>query len=391
MIPFEESRSIIRSEHRCLPEETIPLNEALGRCLAQDVYSESDSPRFNNTAVDGYAFRFSSERNEYKVVAEVPAGGRYEAKLNDDECVRIFTGAAIPWEADTAVMQEFTNRSGDLMHHSDEGLKKGSNVRMRGEELIKGELLLSKGSRLNAQSIGLLASCGVEEVSVVRKPTVYVIVTGSEFTTPAINEPGKIYNSNGPMLRAALMSLGIEAQFLQVEDDVSSLRSTMDAAIRESDMVITTGGVSVGDHDHVCEIAEEVGVQTVFHKVAQKPGKPMYFGKTDKAFLFGLPGNPRSVMMGFWIHVLPMLNAMSGMVERELPTAEIPLGEDLVLKGNRTEMLAITLKDGKALISRKQNSHMLSTLVDADGIGIVPSEQRQLEKGQTIKVHLFKS
>jgi molybdopterin molybdotransferase len=154
-------------------------------------------------------------------------------------------------------------------------------------------------------------------------------------------------------------------------------------------MFITTGGVSVGDYDHIRPVAEALGVHTIFHKVAQKPGKPMYFGKKDDTLFFGLPGNPRSVMMGFWVHVLPMLHAMSGKQSQGLREGELPLGQDLRLKGDRTEMLAVKILDGMVHVARKQNSHMLSTLVDADGIGLVPAVQRELAVGDAIKVLSF--
>lgn len=389
MIAFEEARRLITHDQHHLSPITVDLDAAAGMILSEDVASNSDQPRFDNTAIDGYAFRFQEGRNSYRVVGEVAAGDSFDKELAEDECVRIFTGAMIPSSADTCVMQEHVQRNGERIQHSDTGLRQGGNVRYKGEELKEGDRILTKGSLLNAASIGLLSACGVSKVSVYPRPRVHVIITGSEFTTLGDQAAGKIFNSNGPMLKAALEQEGLHVDLQQVDDNIAALTEAFKQAIDTSDMVITTGGVSVGDYDHVREVAEAVGVETKVHRVAQKPGKPMYYGTLEKKRFFGLPGNPRSVMIGFWIHVLPMLNAMRGSMHPELRTSMLPLGEELKLKGQRTEMLAVTIKEGKAYVARKQNSHMLSTLVEADGIAIIPPEHRVCQAGLMVRVYLL--
>ncbi len=386
MISFQQACELILSETKALPEESVVVKDALGRVLTQNVYSASDQPRFDNAAVDGYAFRFEQGQRTYRLVGDVAAGGQFKEGLQRGDCVRIFTGAQMPVGADTCVMQEYAERTGRHMSHQDEGLKKGANVRLQGEELNAGALLMKKGTKVNAQAIGLLSASGLEELHVVRTPRVHVIITGSEFTTPAENEEGKIYNSNGPMLEAALHANGLACVLEQVDDDRSALQRAVEQAIKTADLVISTGGVSVGDHDHVRSVCESAGMRTVFHKVAQKPGKPMYFGTHRNAYFLGLPGNPRAVMIGFWMHVLPLLRAMQGESNPQVQVERLPLGEFFKVKGTRTELLAVRIEQGQVFIARKQNSHMLQTLLDADGIAVIPATQASFNVGDLVGV-----
>ena len=291
MISFEEARRAIREQAVQLRTIQIPLAGSLGHYTASAISSLSDSPRFTNSAVDGYAFHFEPGQRTYKLVGSVAAGEFFDRKLIRGECVRIFTGAMLPDGADTCVMQEYVEAGETTVTHSDASLKEGSNVRFRGEELSVGDALIPKGVFLNAQGIGLLAACGVDQVHVYAKPKVKVIVTGSEFIERTA-EKGRIFNSNGPMLSASFAQLGYEVHVAQVRDDKSTLKQIIAESLDTADLVVTTGGVSVGDHDHVVPICDEIGLEKVFHGVAQKPGKPMYFGKGQGKHLLGLPGNP---------------------------------------------------------------------------------------------------
>lgn len=387
MISFNEAQSLLRATAKPLPEERRPVDEAFGLVLAQDVHAKQPHPRFHNSAVDGYAVAFNPALNEYKVVGEVAAGDAGIPHVAPGACVRIFTGAAMPAGTDTSVMQERVERIGNSIRITDSALRLGANVRLQGEEVKDGDLLLEKGTFLNAAAIGTLISCGADCVSVYPKPRVSILITGNEFTIASNPEAGKIFNSNGPMLQAAIGHSAQVVHVAQIVDDPNALKAACKAALAISDVVITTGGVSVGDHDHVPSTWVALGVDVVFHKVAQKPGKPMFYGRSGHKHIFGLPGNPRAVLIGYWIHLLPLLGTMQGNDAFIKQSIECTLGMSVELKGTRTEMLAVHVKGGKVFVAVNQNSHMLASLVNADGIAIFPPHQRLLKAGESVTVY----
>lgn len=388
MISFKEAQRCMVMHARKTPVVTRAIDSVVGLFTVDDVLALTDSPRFNNSAVDGYAFAFEERQRTYKLVGELAAGSVFDRRLIRGECVRIFTGAKLPDGADTCVMQEYVENQGATISHSDSGLSKGKNVRLQGEELRAGTHLLNKGTRLESRNIGLLASCGITELKVHKRPEVSILVTGSEFVSGEEVE-GRIFNSNGPMLKAAFAQYGIEAEIRQVNDNPDQLKTAIAEAMDRSDLVVSTGGVSVGDYDYVVPICGQLGFEKVFHKVAQKPGKPMYFGVKGEKHFVGLPGNPRAVMIGFIMHILPLMSAMQGASEAHRAPAEYTLNHDLELRGSRTEIIAVQLEGAGVRVSRGQNSHMLASLSSAHGLMIVPAEQRKLLKGERVEVVLL--
>lgn len=387
MISVEEAKRLLlaHAPHGAAVERA--LGEANGHVLAQDVHAPHDHPLFDCSAVDGYAFAFGSNTAPYRIVGTVPAGSMLPFALRPGECARIFTGAALPAGADTAVMQELCGVDGDQLHLRDTRLQRGGNVRFRGEQLRAGTLALPRGSVLNAAAIGLLASLGVRRVDVVTRPHVALVITGDEFTQADPPEPGRIFNSNDVMLQALLAEHGIGSTVIRAADDPARLRAALEEAIHTGDVVVTTGGASVGDHDLVMPVLREMDAMVHFHTVAQKPGKPMLYATCNTRPVVGLPGNPRAVLVLMHAYVLPLLRAMQGAADVWPRSAQLPLAEDLHVKGDRAEFRAALVRDGRVVLPPDEGSHMLRSLVGADALAYLPADIRAFRAGDPVEVH----
>ena len=388
MIHVQEAKRRVMAAVRPMPAEQVALHLALGRTIAEDAVAPFDHPLFDCSAMDGYAFAHGPA--QWTVIGEVAAGEVFPRSLNAGECVRIFTGAMLPDGADTVVMQELVQRNGDVIGHDDINLEKGGNVRLKGEQLKAGDAALPKGTLLDAAAIGLLASVGVQAVQVARKPRVAVLVSGDEFTEGAVPRPGKIFGSNGVMLQAALRNEGVEADLLHVGDDREALAAALARASAAFDLVITTGGVSVGDHDLVRPALDALGATVVLHGVKQKPGKPMLFARLGPAPVFGLPGNPRAVLVLFLEYVAPFLRAMQGAAAPWMRSDVLPVGHAVAVKGERAEFRAAKVTDGTVELLRDEGSHMLRSLTGADAIAYIPAAVRTLRAGDPLEVHYLK-
>jgi molybdopterin molybdotransferase len=315
------------------------------------------------------------------------AGDAFPRPLKPGECVRIFTGAMLPEGADTVVMQELVQRDGDVITHTDAKLKKGGNVRLKGEQLRAGEVAIEAGTRLGPAAIGLLASVGVRKIPVARKPRVAVLVSGNEFAEGEVPLPGKIFGSNGVMLQTALRSVGIEAEPVVVRDDRAALLAAWRQLASGHDVILSTGGVSVGDHDLMPATLQELGATVHFHGVMQKPGKPMLFGHLDRCAVFGLPGNPRAVMVLFGEYVAPWLRAVQGAADPWPASDRLPLAHAVQIKGNRAEFRAARVLHGRVELLADEGSHMLHSLAEANAIAYFPADRRECAEGQLIDVH----
>lgn len=352
-----------------------------------DIIAPHDHPLFDMSAVDGYAFAYDTRVMEWAVVAEVAAGEVLHRALVSGECARIFTGAQVPNGADTVVMQEFVERTKERIRHMDTRLQHGGNVRKQGEQLRQGQIALSTGHRLNAAAIGLLASVGVTVIERISAPKVTVLITGNEFTDPHDPKPGMVFGSNDIVLEGMLTSVGSMPEVVTVRDDVHALEKAIGQALMHSDLVISTGGASVGDHDLIRPVLRSMGAVIHFHNVAQKPGRPMLFATLNGKPLFGLPGNPRAVMVLFWEYVLPFLRAMQGAKDPWLVTDHLPAARPLEVKGDRAEFRAAQVRGGKVTLLRDEGSHMLRSLIDADALAYIPAERRSWAEGDPIEVH----
>ena len=387
MIDVNEARRIILSSVRPMPFAPLALDLAQGHHLAADVLAREPHPRFDMSAVDGYAL--SGTGPEWAVTAAVAAGEVYPGPLAPGQCVRILTGAQVPAGADRVVMQERALVEAGRLRLDGPEPPAGANIRRTGEQFTAGELLLRQGERLEAPAIGLLASAGVEEVDASFKPWVAVVRTGDEFIEQGRDNTGRIYSSNEWMLFAALhkelCEVEEEGAYIARDDDQEIMNALRQAA--EADVVVTTGGVSVGDHDRVASVLRAMGAEIRFHGVAQKPGKPMLFALLNGKPVFGLPGNPRAVMVLYWEYVLPCLRAMQGDPAPVPRTDQLPLAAPLRVKGDRTEFRAAQLRGGRVHPLPDEGSHMLRSLTVADVLVVLPPGAVELAAGDMVEIH----
>ena len=387
MISVEEARLLIAAHQRTLSAQPTSLSEAVGGYLLEDVHSDHDHPLFDMSAVDGYAFAFSADTARFRVVGAVAAGEVHPAALAPGECVRIFTGAMVPRGADTVVMQERTTRDGEVMAYVDPALRQGSNVRKRGEQIRAGALVMHAGTRITPPVIGLLASIGKQHVLLARRPRIGVIITGSEFAEVGSLVPGKIFNSNDVMVAALLREEGAEVELRRTADEPVALERAMDELASGCDMVLTTGGASVGDHDLLAPTLQKLGAHIVFHGIAQKPGKPMLFAMHRAVPVFALPGNPRAVLICAWEYVIPYVRSMQGARHPFMYSERLPLSHAVDVKGNRAEFRAASVKNGRVRLLADEGSHMLRSFLEANAIAYLPEQQRRLEMNATVEVH----
>lgn len=406
MISVAEARGLIAERVLRLESVSVRLMEGLGRCLAEDVFSPIDMPGFAQSAMDGYAFSWLGyeENGRMEIVGEVAAGAAEAGpRPAPYQTVRIFTGAPVPEGFDTVLMQEKASVRDGMLEVLDPDLVCGRNVRLAGSEIAKGALAMSKGTLLTAAGIGFLASLGIEKVKVVREPRVTLIVTGDELQQPGLALGfGQVYESNSQLLQAAFLHLRFsQPKIVYAKDDLAGITESIRLAMLDSDMIVMTGGVSVGDYDFVVPAAEAAGTHSIFHKIKQKPGKPLFFGvkedvgakKTDlvtpkQTVVFGLPGNPASVLTCFYQYVLTALEALSGCpVSLKAKTATFTDG----YKKNPglTHFLKGIYSDGVVRLLGAQESYRLSSFSVANCLIEVPEESQEIAAGSTVLVHLF--
>jgi molybdopterin molybdotransferase len=400
MISYEEARRMVFEEARTLGSEEVALDDSFRRVLAADILSPRALPPFDNSAMDGYAVRSADTSGGLPAVlsiaGEQPAGTARAVTFARGECVKIMTGAPVPRGADAVVPREDVEESGATIVVS-RPIKPGENVRRRGEDIVEGETALTGGAFLNSPCIGFLAALGVAKVPVRIRPSVGVLTTGTEIRD--VSEPlgpGAIYDSNSHALRAQIASAGAVLSYLGTTgDDLDGTVAKLREAAGTSRVILTTGGVSMGDYDLVREAFERIGARRVFWKVAQKPGMPLAFyileGRDGPRYLFGLPGNPGAVMITFEEYVRPFLNLLSGRADYLAPEFEARLSREIRKKKGRLNFLRVRLsmKDGEwwAESTGEQGSAILRSMVPSDGLALVPAAVESLLAGSKVIVH----
>lgn len=411
MISYDEARSLVLSNVNALPKTRVRLEKLLGTVLGESVLATHDLPLFDNSAVDGYGVCLSDVRGANEaapavlpVAAEIRAGDEALESLPASSAFRILTGGMVPVGVDAVVMRENCIEEEGRVRILKEP-KSGENIRRRGEEFLRGLEILPEGVRVTPAVIGLLASLGQASFMVHKKPTVAIISTGSEIVKPGKPlTPGKIYDSNSFSLKAACDALGIDDYLpLSCREDLSETRKVIGLGLDFADLVITVGGLSVGNHDYVKQVYDELGVQTIFYKVAVKPGKPVFFGtakhrrKNKVQYVFGLPGNPVSAMVCFNQFVKPAIfklmgleNALYGQTVSHLRAI---LSRDLRKVKGRTELVrAVVSTSGGELYAHPttgQDSHMLGGLSLANGLIVFPQDEEHLKQGTLVNVELL--
>jgi molybdopterin molybdotransferase len=379
-------------------EEQLHIRSALGRVLAAPVISTLNVPPYTNSAMDGYALRGADlpagGSVRLKVIGRAMAGAPFEGRVGSGEAVRIMTGAAMPEDADTVLMQEHVDVDGDHIEIGS-GHKPGENVRKAGEDMAVGDTVLAPGKLLLPAELGVIASIGIAEVRVKRRLRVAFFSTGDELKS--LGEPlgpGQIYDSNRYTLHGMLSRLGVELLDLGViRDEREAIRRAFRVAATTADVVITSGGVSVGEADFVKLTLDELG-QVDFWKIAMKPGKPLAFGRLGNAVFFGLPGNPVSVMATFYQFAQPALQKMQGMTATPALTVKVPCAVALRKQPGRLEYQRGVLQhDGQGKLSvtstGRQGSHVLSSMSKSNCFIILPAECAGVAAGEPVEVQPF--
>ncbi|CUH48578.1 molybdopterin molybdotransferase MoeA [Ruegeria atlantica] len=386
MITVEEARALLFELVSPLPAETVALSDAAGRVLAQDIEATRDQPPFEASSMDGYALKATEVELHamFKVIGESAAGNRYTGRVGPGQAVRIFTGAPVPEGADFVVIQEDTERRGDLITISDlPGLK--TNIRPSGVDFKTGTKIPAP-RRLRAEDIALMAAMNVATVPVTRKPVVALISTGDELVMPGETPgPDQIIASNTFGLKALLEDAGAHVRILPVaRDTVSSLETAFGLA-EGADLVVTIGGASVGDYDLVSDVSTGLGMEQSFYKIRMRPGKPLMAGRLGQTAMVGLPGNPVSAMVCGYLFLLPMVRRMLGVeqVLPPLPTARLaePLGEN----GPREHYMRAMLDETGIRAYSDQDSSLLSVLAQANALLVRPPHDPARPAGDEVQ------
>jgi molybdopterin molybdotransferase len=384
MIQVEQALSIIAENSTRMPIQKIPVQKALGYILAETVYSPINMPPFRQSAMDGYAF-IHSIKHQYDVVSTSQAGDHSDKKLKENEAVRIFTGAFVPHNADTVVMQEnvLANKNSILIASMPERF---ANVRAKGEQIAKEEVVFEANTLITPAAIGFLACLGITEVEVYKKPKVAILITGNELVKPGKKLPkGKIYESNSVMLEAALQTIGIKkTKVYKVKDNLKSTKKALKGILSKYDIVLISGGISVGDYDFVKEALLKNGVDEHFYKINQRPGKPMFFGSKKETLVFALPGNPASSLTNFYIYVYPAIKNRMGFSETHLPKLIRKLNTDITNTTGKTLFLKALYSETHVTVLDGQSSAMLNTFAIANSLLIVPHDVKEYKKDELV-------
>lgn len=368
---------------------SVKLGASLNCVLSKNIVSPINMPPFQQSAMDGYALNLCNT-SVYTIIDEVKAGDGHNPILKNGEAIRIFTGAPVPETANAVVMQEKTiTKNGSLELQNI--VVKNDNIRPKGEQVKKGGIALKKGTKITPAAIGFLASLGITDVDVYKQPKISLIVTGNELTIPGQPlEYGKIFESNSMMLAAALKNIGCSNINIQyVNDDYSATKKLLDNSINSNDIVIITGGISVGDYDFVGKALNELKVNEIFYKVKQKPGKPLYFGKKENTAIFALPGNPAAALSCFYIYVYPALQKISGHAKIHLKGTIAKSLSTFDKKGNRAQFLKAIFSDNSVSILEGQSSAMLQTFALANALVYLPEEHNKIEVNDDVQVILL--
>ena len=390
LVSIDEAQQLILERTSRLPEESVPVEDAVGRVLTEAATASVDLPPFDSSAMDGFALRAEDTPGTLPVRFRIAAGSPAARGLEPGEAMGIATGGVVPAGADAVIPLEYVVDHDNAIEVP-EAVSPGASIRPAGGDLRQGEVVVGAGTRLGAPQVAALAAAGVAEVRVSRRPRAAVLATGSELRRPGEPlEPGQIYEANGVLIEAQLASAGAAVERLSsVADDEDAHRAALARGL-EADVFVTSGGVSVGPHDLVRRIEAELGVEEVFWGVSVKPGKPISFGVADgKRLVFGLPGNPVSVLVGFELFVRPAVLALQGVTD-PLPRFERGrLGGDIERNPARDELVRGRLVlDAEGVVVEPlpgRESHMIARAALADALVLVRRGEDRLERGDPVE------
>ncbi len=393
LLPVEEGKQLIREHTVALQAVSLPLEKCLSCVLAADVYAPQNIPAFRQSAMDGYAVNFNGwqQYRQLIIAGEMAAGAIQPLAITPQQATRIFTGAPLPNGADTVVMQEKVWVAGDILHIQDEQLQAGANVRDAGSEVQAGALAIAGGNVLTPAAIGFIAGAGIREVKIYPAPAISIIVTGNELQIPGLPlQYGQVYESNSFTLTAVLQQMHISnVTVYRVQDDMQLLQQTISTALQYTDMLLLTGGVSVGSYDYVADALQHCGVQKVFHRLQQKPGKPLFFGKRNNQVIFGLPGNPSSVLTCFYEYVYPCIRQMMQFPVAELHTLQVPLLHAYSKKTGLTHFLKGYYNGEGVTALHAQESYRMQSFATSNCLIHLPAAQQDFAQGQPVDIHML--
>ncbi len=389
LLPLAETFELYRQWVGPLPTHRLPVEHALGAVLAEDATARIALPRFTQSSVDGYAVRAGDGLAPRELIGTSAAGEPTDVLVGEGQAVRILTGGVVPQGADAIARQEIVQRTGTGIVLS-EAVRTGEAIRYEGEELAAGSVIAHAGQRVTAGLVAAFSMAGIDRIEAYRRPRVAVLITGDEVLR--VGEPlapGMVYDANGPLLRAWFVEQGYgEPVVAYVRDDEAALEEALSAALDSADLVVTSGGVSVGDRDFVPSVADHLGVRKVFWKVAQKPGKPLWFGMREGKALLGMPGNPAAVLVCLAVHARAVLGHLEG------ETAAQPKWRGGVLSAaveadaerDRLVRMRLTNEDGMVLLEAlpRQDSHMLSNLASAHALVWLPTRAAAFAAGERV-------
>jgi molybdopterin molybdotransferase len=385
MLDPEEALALLFQRIPFTGKETLSLGEAQGRVLAEDVHSDLDLPPFHQSSMDGYAIRFMDRSADLRVVGELRAGAAHPLSIGEGEAVRVFTGAPLPEGGDTVIMQEKVEKVGDAIRCKETEMVEGMHVRSVGAEIKIGDLAMARGTVLSSAALGYLGSLGRSRVAVRTVPKVSLVLTGDELVPAGEKlDFGQVYESNSLALLSAFKAQGVEAVEVKfAKDDRAALKATLEEALNTADLVVCVGGVSVGEYDLVVPVAEELGVKPCFHKVKQKPGKPLFFGTKGERWFLGLPGNPSSALVCFYVYVVPVLQAWLG---KEALSARLraKVMAPYEKKAGLTHFLKAWHSEGEVWPLGAQESYRLHTFKEANALMVLPEEGVKI--GDTVEI-----
>jgi molybdopterin molybdotransferase len=388
MIPFEEALELIMATAQPGATLKVGLQDCLHRVLAENIHADRDMPPFNKSAMDGFACRKEDLDHELRIIDEIPAGSLPNKIIGPNQCARIMTGAMVPEGADFVLMKEFVQYTGPETIRCTQ-ITPSANICYKAEDLRQGDLIAKRGTVIKAQHVALLASVGMDCPLVFDHPAVAVISTGSELVEPAEKpQEQQIRNSNSFQLLAQLNNIGLTAGYQGiVKDDAEEIHRSLTKAINEYDVILVSGGVSVGDYDYIPEVLQRMGAKVILHGLNVKPGKHLLFARLGDKFVIGLPGNPVSSFVQFELLVKPFLMELMGCHLRTM-FLKLPLSADYSRrKADNLLFLPVSIGlDGTVSPIEYHGSAHIHAYTDADGILEIPVGLKKIEKGELVHV-----
>jgi len=384
VISYHEATKLIESLSINIRETLMPIKNSIGFYLSRDLFSPMDSPSFNQSAMDGYAIKFSKSKN-YTVVGESKAGLAKKYNIKSGEALRVFTGAYISEDIDCVVMQEKVSLSNRTIKLN-ENPKKNQNIRFKGEQIKKGDLILKKGSKINLGSIGYIMSLGISDIYVSKKPSISIIITGDELVSNGKQiELGQIYESNSVMIKNCLIKEGINnLKIFKTKDNLELISKRIKKEITKSDIIILSGGISVGDYDFVRKALKQNKIKQIFYKVKQKPGKPIWFGKKNSQFAIALPGNPGSTLTCLFLYLLPLIKKIQGANSIHLNKVRLMINQDFSNHTEKQIFLKGKVSNEKVHVLSNQSSAKLSSFSICDALICIPENSNKILKNQKV-------